>query len=49
MNEVLYYNVNQMSVGYMVFDQKAQLGDFWSKSNWPTKCFTNTAIVYPID
>jgi hypothetical protein len=44
MNEVLLYNVNQMSVGYMVFDQKTKLGDFWSKIIWPTKYWTNTTM-----
>ncbi len=41
---MLYYNVDQMSVGYMVFDQKTQFGDFWSKTIWPTNCWTNKAM-----
>ena len=44
MIELLYYNANQMSIGYMVFDQKTQLGDFWSKIIWPTKYWTNTTM-----
>jgi hypothetical protein len=44
MNELLYYNVNQLSVGQMSFDQKAQFGDFWSKTISPTKCWTNTTM-----